>query len=110
MSITISRLTREFIRWDVSSDANLSIATVEIAFMDDPTKIPDEADWNSGELVDVETSQSIIKVARILVGPDHVDSVDLTPPTQDLIDYQSWVRITDEPERPVRKSGIVTVE
>jgi hypothetical protein len=106
MPITISRLTREFLFWPVITQNNLSSASAEVAFMTDLSSLPDTADWNDAVIVEDGDNYKV----RILVGPDHIDSVDLTPAGSEPVDYQTWVRITDSPERPVRRPGVITVE
>lgn len=110
MAITISRLTREFVSWTVDTGNDLAESTAEVAFMEDPAQRPDTSDWEEAQLLQVPTSSGMEWQVRILVGPDHIESIDLTPSGEALQDYQAWVRITDNPERPVRKSGLITVE
>ena len=113
MAITISRLTREFIFWPVDtgiSQIDLSAATAEAAFMEDPSDRPASGDWNTAELVQVDSPTGMKWHVRCLVGPGHQDATDLSPSGSGFIDYQAWVRITDAPEQPVRKSGLITVE
>ena len=106
MALEMSRLTREYVFWDVDTNDNLSTSTVEVAFIDNAVDIPQEADWEDADLI--EGGDGVWRV-RVLVGPDHVDSIDLTPPTSDFLDYESWTRLTDTPERIVRRTGVVTI-
>lgn len=101
--LTISRLTREFVYSDVTTPNDLTSATVEFAFKA-AGDIPDELDWDEGELLQEGTEW----VARILVGDG--GTVTLESPSDYPFDWQTWLRITDNPERPVRRPGIVTVE
>ena len=106
MALTMSRLTREYVFWPVETQDDLSTSTVEVAFKDNAVDKPEEVDWEDATLVEDGSGNWRV---RALVGPDHVDSIDLTPPTADFIDYESWVRLTDNPERIVRRTGVVTI-
>jgi len=105
MAVTLSRLTREFVHWPITTTNDLTGATAEVAFLANPSDLPDESDWEGAELVEAAAGWLV----RALVGPGHVDSIDLTPAGGSQ-DYQTWVRVSDEPERPVRRPGVVTVE
>lgn len=94
MPLEIDRLSREYVYWPIVTDNVISGATAEVALLADPTAHPEESDW--------ETAEIFVNEVRILLGPG--GTVELSPG-----DYQSWVRITDNPERPVRKPGVVTV-
>lgn len=106
MALTLSRLTREYIYFDVTTEDDLTASTAQVAFMDDAGTVPTETDWNPADLV-LDGAQWKV---RILVGPGDVNAVDLTPPTEALVDYQVWISISDDPELVVRKPGTVTVE
>jgi len=106
MPLTMSRLTREYVFWDITTDDDLSGATAEVAFIDDAETLPTEGDWETATLV--ETSGGNWRF-RALVGPDDPSSIDLTPPTAISVDYETWVRLTDTPERIVRRPGVVTI-
>jgi hypothetical protein len=95
---TMSRLSTEYIWHRITTVQDLTGSSVAVAFMPDPPAgLPTQADWNAGELVQEGTQWW----ARVLVGPE---GIVLTPGT-----YQTWVRITDMPEIPVRNSGTVTI-
>jgi len=106
MPLEMSRLTREYVFWDIETPNNLSAATAEVAFMDDQAALPEVSDWEPADLI--ETPEGKWRF-RALVGPDDVNAIDLTPPTSVAVDYQSWVRLTDNPERIVRRPGVVTI-
>jgi hypothetical protein len=101
--LTISRLTREYIFTDITTPNDLTSATGEFAFME-PGEIPEELDWETGDILQEAEGW----VARILVG----DGADVTLASPDTYpyDWQVWLRIDDNPERPVRRPGIITVE
>jgi hypothetical protein len=103
--ITISRLTREYLFWGVETPDDLSTSTAEVAFMEDSVTLPGVSDWEPASLVSAHSGPEPWAV-RILVGPEHASAIPLTGG----IDYQAWVRITDDPERPVRKISIIVVE
>lgn len=94
MALEIDRLSREYIYWPITTDNDLEGATAEVAFLADPAAHPEEADWVDATIVDSRV--------RILFGPGG-------EVTHEAGDYQTWVRITDNPERPVRKPDVVTV-
>lgn len=106
MPINISRLTREFIHWPLTTTNDLTEATAELAYMEDQSDLPTESDWNEGELLEVSGGWRV----RSLVGPDHANAKDLTPSGQQEQDYQAWMRIEDSPELIVRRVGVITVE
>ena len=103
MPLTISRLTREYIFTDIETPDDLTGATGEVAFKS-LGELPEALDWESCDLIDTAGEWS----ARVLVGVD--TSITLEPPDVNEFDWQMWLRIDDNPERPVRKPGIVTVE
>ena len=105
MSITISRLTTEYLFWDITTPNDLSSSTVELAFMDSPNNIPESSDWLSADLIDAPAEPKI----RKLVGPEN-DGHDLTPSSSNEEDYQVWAKVIDNPEVPVRRLGVVTVQ
>ena len=106
MPLTMSRLTREYVFWDIESEDDLQGATAEVAFIDNAVDLPGPTDWSPASLV--ETAQGNWRF-RALVGPDDASSIDLTPPASLPVDYETWVRLTDTPERIVRRPGVVTV-
>lgn len=101
MSLRISALTREFIRYPVSArrdgvDIDVTVDPVEFALT--PHRVaPATSDWNVGAW---ETDGSIT-LARILVGPS---AVPLTAGRYDV-----WIRISDNPEVPVRRIDTIHV-
>jgi hypothetical protein len=104
--IVISRLTREYLFWGVETPDDLSTSTAHVAFMPNPEDIPEELDWHTANLVQSHPGGDSPWAVRILIGPDHASATPLNAGT----DYQAWVRITDDPERPVRKISTIVVE
>ena len=98
--LSMSRLSREYVFLDVQTPNNLSSSTTEVAFMSQPQDIPTTGDWENATLLD-EGGWRI----RILIGPGHQDSVELSPG-----DYQVWAKIIDYPEQPVRRVGVLEIE
>lgn len=108
MPLELSRLSRDFIVFDIDTDSDLTLSEGEAAFLPAGQR-PDESDWHPAFLVE-ENGRWVLKV---LVGPSSgqgTPSIDLTPEGEFPVDYQAWVRVTDNPERPVRRPGVVTIE
>jgi len=108
MPLELSRLSRDYIYFNIDTPNDLTSSQGEATFLL-AGELPIEDDWNAADIIDEAGSW----VLRILVGPNSgvvTDSIDLTPPSEIPLDYQAWVRITDNPERPVRRPGIVTIE
>lgn len=95
--LTMSRLSREYVFLDVTTPNDLSMATAEVAFISTPEGIPVVSDWEAADLIDNRI--------RILVGPGHIDAIELNPG-----DYQVWAKIIDSPEMPVRRVGVLVIE
>jgi len=108
MAVTISRLSREYLYTFVKTPNDLSSSTAEVAFVDNPTDRPEEVDWEDAVLIANTVEGEAGFDIRVLIGPG--GDVDLTPPSETAVDYQKWIRITDNPERPVRRAGLVTVQ
>jgi hypothetical protein len=109
MPLEMSRLTREFVDFPFTTpDDMLEAQGAEAAFMD-PGVRPGPTDWKPAEIVkDVLVTDKWY--VRILVGPGLPQSVDLTPTGETPKDYQAWTAVNDNPERVVRRPGIVTIE
>jgi hypothetical protein len=110
MPLVMSRLTREYVFVPIDTNDDLSLSTAQATFLVVGT-LPTGTDWEPATLIPPDANDpSSTWLLRILVGPGHVDAVDLTPPTSESLDYQMWTAIDDNPERVVRRPGIVTVE
>lgn len=83
----------------VPPDVNAQADVVEFAFTsaDDRSARPSTPDWHTGEWFVSATKL----IARVLIGPG---VIPLAPDT-----YQVWVRVTDNPERPVQRAGAITI-
>ena len=92
-----STLALEYVRSAVARDdaSDPTGDVVKLAFMS-TTANPGSGDWKTS---DWETVSGIY-YARCLVGPG--GTVTLTAG-----DYHVWVKVTDNPEIPVRKAGIL---
>jgi len=112
MAIEMYRISREYVWWKIDTEDDLNTATLEVACVQDPAAQPTELDWAEGDIIDPSHTDGDGSNwwARILIGPE-TGAIDLsTEPDENYpIDYQSWVRITDAPERPVRKPGVITI-
>jgi hypothetical protein len=110
MAVTMSRLSREYVWTRIQTPNDLSESVIEVAFKDSAAALPGESDWEPASKFPFTDATGSGWDVRVLVGPDHVSAIDLTPPSSAIVDYQQWVRITDNPERPVRRAGVVTVQ
>lgn len=104
MPSTMSALSKEYRWWPVFTPNDLTSATAEVALMPFDTD-PDVGDWALATLLpeptpDPEDPEVPDWWVRIIIGPGG----DITKPAGD---WQEWVAITDNPERPVRKPGIL---
>lgn len=101
----ISRLTTEYIYWNITSEADLGSASAQVAFTTEGK--PAGGDWNSAEIVSTPGASEQNSV-RILVGPDY-DGVDLDPTTTEPQTYDVWVKIDTGSEAIVRRAGTLKV-
>lgn len=102
--ITLSSLSTEYVQVPVSATAagvpvNPTSDQVQFAFM--PTGNPAGADWHLGSW---ETIAPDTYLAQILVGPGS-GGIPLAAGTT----YQIWVKVTDNPEQPVRQVGLLKI-
>ena len=98
---TMHRLSREFVWWKVTSAQDLSAATAEVALVEAAT-IP-TVEWVAAGLTLDGNGDWWVTV--LVSGTGNGGDIALDPG-----DYQSWVRITDATEAPVRRPGTVTIE
>jgi len=94
----ISTLTTEYLFWVITSPDNLVGNTCEVAFVEG-SETPSAGDWNNADVVEKTEGQA----ARILVGPEGGELI-LSPGQ-----YNVWIKITDNPEVPVRRVPTVLV-
>jgi hypothetical protein len=97
-----SVLSTEYVQVDVTADGGVYDPTagpVAMAFV--VSGNPGSGDWNTGSW-DVPTTGGY--VAQCLVGPGS-GGVALAPGT-----YVIWLKVTDNPEVPVRAVGLLVVE
>lgn len=103
--LTLSTLTREYVRVSVSATANGSpinptTDVVAMAFVA-PTVNPQSGDWQTASW-DTNPTNGVY-TAQCLVGPG--GTIALAAGT-----YTVWVRVTDNPEIPVRVAGGLLVQ
>lgn len=98
MPLTLSSLTREYIKTTVTANVNPTASPPQFAFKASGVE-PEEADWVNGEW----ESNAAPYVARLLVGPGG---------TAELPDgkYKAWVRLTANPELPVLQFDTLTIK
>jgi len=96
-------LSREYLWFSITTTNDLSGATAEVTYLAAGVD-PEEVDWVAAELI----QEGVDWFIRSLVsGPGQSGAtvaIELS-----LGDLQAWTRITDTPERPVRRPGVVTV-
>lgn len=100
----LSALSTEYVRVPVIARENGTLVDptgdiVEMAFVA-PTVTPDGDDWNAAEW---ETDDDRY-FARALVGPGAGAVATLT-----VGEYAVWVKVTDNPENPVKRAGYLTI-
>lgn len=102
--LTLSALTLEYIRVQVSATANGSPVNptgdiVQLAFVA-PGTSPGVSDWKTASWDTVAPNG--VYTAQCLVGP--AGTVQLAAGV-----YAVWVKVTDSPEIPVRQAGSVQI-
>lgn len=102
--ITMSSLSTEYVQVPISATAagvpvNPTSDQVQFAFM--ATGNPSPGDWHLGSW---ETIAPNTYIAQCLVGPGS-GGVTLTAGTT----YSIWVKVTDNPETPVRQVGLLKI-
>lgn len=101
----ISASSVEYVRVPVYAKASGSVVdptgdTVVMAFMAS-TAAPGVSDWKTASWETDATTEPDTFFARCLVG----SAVTLTAGTT----YHVWVKVTDNPETPVKRAGLVKV-
>lgn len=103
----ISHASTEYVRVVVrakreGSSLDVSVDTVEMAFVLDDGSSIDDADWNVGLWETNALVDPPIYTALCLIGPDAVELA--------VGEYIVYVRVTDNPEEPVlRVPGILPI-
>lgn len=106
MAVQMFRISTEYVWWRIQTPHDLSSAQAEVACLINPGDIPATGDWKSASLIspDDETFGDGSWWVKVLIGPQN-DGIELDQPG----DYQTWVKIIDSPEVPVRKPGVITI-
>lgn len=104
MPVTISSLSTEYVQILVEATANgvpvnPSSDQVTFAFIAGTTN-PQAGDWKTGSW-DTDTQGDYL--AQCLIGPDG-GTITLTPGA-----YYVWIKITDNPEVPIRNAGYLII-
>jgi len=112
MAVSMYRISTEYVWWKVKTQDDLEGSQVEVACLTDPGILPDEQDWVTASLISPANEQFGDNEnwwVQALIGP--FDGLfDLNDETAEYpIDYQTWIRVTDTPERPVRRPGVITI-
>jgi hypothetical protein len=107
-SITLSHLSTEYVLIPVSATVagqphNPTSDTVQFAFLASQTASPQSTDWVAASW---STASNAVYpyAAQCLVGPGAGAAVSLAIGT-----YVIWLKITDDPEVPVRQVGVLNV-
>ena len=99
---SMSVLATEYLHCKVVADDDPTGDVVQWAFLDRGTQWPNETTtWVDGGWKPGSTAQDA--VARVLVGPEN-GGHPLT-----VGQYRVWLRITDNPEVPVKLAGYLTM-
>lgn len=104
--ISISSLSTEYIQVEVTATVNGSSPynptgdQVQMAFI--ASGNPESGDWHTGAWQTLSSSAGPVYLAQCLVGPS--GGVALLAGT-----YGVWLKVTDNPEIPVRQVGILQV-
>lgn len=102
--LTLSTLTLEYVRIQVSAAAagtpiNPTGDTVTMAFVT-PGATPGVADWHTATW-DTATANGVY-TAQCLVGPGGTATLPAGV-------YSVWIKVTDNPEIPVRQAGQIQI-
>ena len=100
MAAVMHRLSREYVFWPVITTDDISNAAAEVAILEAGV-MPQEVDWVPADIVE---SLGTFSIRALVSGPGQGGDIELP-----VGDYQSWIRITDLVERPVRMPGVVTI-
>ena len=108
MAVKISSLSKEYVKVQIEAEKdgdqyNPTSDTVEFAFKDFTGDAdPESGDWAGGAW-ETDFGPPDVYYAKAMVGPGSSNVLAVGK-------YFVWVRITDSPEIPVRRVGVLTVE
>lgn len=99
--VSIPSESLEYLRAKVTTQLDPTDGTVQFSLTDVDG---DPVTWVAGEWEDdpLVTTNRVTAVARILIGP----SGDLTPAEGK---HAVWIKVTDAPEAPVRRVGVIRI-
>lgn len=105
--LVISVLDLEYVRVPVSAktagaDVNPTSDTVVMAFTAIPGVDPVGGDWKTSSWETDATTTPSTYYARCLIGPGGTIALAVGS-------YQVWVKVTDSPEVPVKRAGVLVV-
>jgi hypothetical protein len=101
----ISRLTREYLYWRLTSGNNLSGVSASVAFAVG-TSIPGTGDWRTAAIV-ADPDEPASSAVRLMVGPG-----SLAPwpnPGTEPVTYRVWIMLNNGVEEIVRNVGTIVV-
>jgi hypothetical protein len=107
-SITLSHLSTEYVQIPVSATVagqphDPTSDTVQFAFLASQTASPQPADWVAASW-STASDAAYPYTAQCLVGPGAGAAISLA-----VGSYVIWLKITDNPEIPVRQVGILNI-
>lgn len=104
-SISISHLSLEYVCVPVNATTlsgaayNPTVDTVQMAFMPQPTQVPQNTDWQTAIWATRSTDVLNPYAACCLVGPGGTIQLDIGT-------YVIYVKVTDSPAVPVRRASL----
>jgi hypothetical protein len=106
-SLSLSRLATEYYKVPVSAEKSgvsydPTSDVVQFAFLPQATQVPQAADWVAGSWETAAGNPLYPYSARCLIGPSGVITLGTGI-------YVAWVKITDNPEIPVTRTGYLQI-
>lgn len=91
-------VTLEYVRVRITADVELNTQPVFLAFLTDPDAEPVTGDFQAATWLG---APGLSRLAGVNVGPDGLVLAEG--------DYQVWWKVIDNPEKPVRRAGSLTI-